>query len=89
MQIRAEVGDLGTGEPLPTISVPMRSEVELVVDGDPTATVHLIGYNRYTAAENGRGVLRFVADRPGRFLVERDETGAALAEVEVFDPDTS
>lgn len=89
VQIRAEIRDRRTGEPLPTISIPVHSEVELVVDGDPAATVHLIGYNRYTAAENGRGVLRFVADRAGRFLVERDETGVSLVEVEVFDPDIS
>lgn len=89
VQIRAEVRDRTTGEPLPTVSVPVNSEVELVVDGDPTATLHLIGYNHYAQAENGSSVLRFVADRVGRFVVERDETGVPLAEVEVFDPDTS
>ena len=86
--IRAEVRfSASDDEGVQQVTVPLDSQVELVVTGDPPGPLHLRGYERYAEPDGGSNVLRFVADLPGRFIVERDETGTAVVEVEVIDPD--
>lgn len=86
-QVRAEVPYSTADDRVVTkVAVGLDSSVELIITGDPSGPVHLRGYERYAEPDRGSTVLRFVANRPGRFGVEQDESGRVIAEVEVIDP---
>lgn len=84
-QVRAEVSYSATDDDraVSQVAVGLGSNVELVVKGNLSGPVHLRGYDSYAEPDRGSNVLRFIATRPGRFVVEHDETGRVIAEVEV------
>lgn len=87
-EIRAEVQYRAADDlPVTRVAVGLGSDVELVITGNPSGPVHLRGYQRYAEVVGASTVLQFVATEPGCFVVEHDETGRAIAEVEVIDPD--
>lgn len=87
-QIRAEVRYSAADDlPVAHVAIGLDSSVELVITGNPSGPVHLRGYERYAEPAGGSTVLRFVATERGCFVVEHDETGRTIAEVDVVDPD--
>ncbi len=65
-------------------AVPVGSRVELVVSSDVADEVHLHGYDRVSfVAPGATTTFRFVADLPGVFEVELEQSGAPLAQLKV------
>lgn len=79
----AYVGGAVTGG-VARYAVPIGSTVELVVASDVADEVHLHGYDRSGFVTAGATTtVRFVADLPGVFEVELEQSGAPLARLEV------
>lgn len=82
VEIRVEGGAVveGPGEVL----VDLGSEVRLVVSSDTVDHVHVHGYDLFFDVSPGEEVeIEFVADVPGIFEIELEDSGLLLLEIEV------
>ena len=66
------------------VEVPLGEPVVIRIDSDIADEGHLHGYDLYVDLEPGStGVIEFVADIPGIFELELEDSGVLLADLEV------
>ena len=79
--VRVEDGEVEDGG---RVEVRQGSPVRLTVEADVSEEVHVHGYDLFAEVEPGRpATLEFVADIPGIFEVELEESQLHLLELEV------